>query len=117
MEGEHVGSLWSARIESYPHCGKLLKDVSDVKDDPESASRDTWKGLSGIVESIPAIDPAKFEKSQKAKDLIVLNVGNKVLRKIKHCETDAIMWSTLDKLYTDTSLPNRIYLQLRFYTF
>src|SRR5690606_10588060 len=44
-------------------------------------------------------------------------VGNKVLRKIKHCETAASMWSTLDKLYTETSLPNRIYLQLRFYTF
>lgn len=44
-------------------------------------------------------------------------LGNKVLRKIKHFETVAAMWSTLDKLYTEKSLPNMIYLQFRFYTF
>ena len=40
-----------------------------------------------------------------------------MLRKIKHCETAAAMWSTLDSLYMESSLPNRIYLQLKFYTF
>ena len=79
--------------------------------------KDTGKGLAGIVVPTPAIDPAKFEKSEKAKDLIVLNAGNKVLRKIQHCETAAAMWNILNSLYTETSLPNRIYLQLRFYTF
>lgn len=57
---------------------------------------DPQKDFAGIAESIPSIDPVKFKKSVKAKDLIVMNVGNKVIRKIKHCETAAIMWSTLD---------------------
>ena len=78
----------------------LLKDDSDPKDEPESAMKDTGKGLAGLFAPTPAIDPVKFEKSEKAKDLIVLNVGNKVLRKIQHCETAAAMWSTLNNLYT-----------------
>lgn len=61
------------------------------------------------AEEVPTIDPVKLGKSEKAKDLIVINVGNQVLRKISHCETAAAMWSALNKLYTETSLPNRIY--------
>jgi len=126
FEGDGDFALWKVRM--LAHFGvlglksiltdeKLLKEGSDAKDEPESAMKDSGKGLAGIVDPAPAIDPAKFEKSEKAKDLIVLNVGNKVLRKIQHCETAAAMWSTLNNLYTETSLPNRIYLQLRFYTF
>ncbi|WZZ72276.1 hypothetical protein YC2023_083646 [Brassica napus] len=126
FEGDGDFALWKVRM--LAHFGvlglksiltdeKLLKEGSDAKDEPGSAMKDSGKGLAGIVDPAPAIDPAKFEKSEKAKDLIVLNVGNKVLRKIQHCETAAAMWSTLNNLYTETSLPNMIYLQLRFYTF
>lgn len=112
FEGTGDFSLWKVRM--LAHFGVLgLKEVlTDHK-----LLKDPQKGLAGLVETTPRIDPVKFEKSEKAKDLIVLNVGNKVLRKIQNCETAADMWSTLDKLYTETSLPNRIYLQLRFYTF
>ena len=97
---------------------KLLKDASVTKDKPESTVKDLEKGLAEIVESTSVMDPIKFEKSEKAKDLIVLNVGNKVLRKIKHCETAAAMWSTVEVLRKiKLSLPNQRYLQLRFYTF
>ena len=126
FEGDGNFALWKVRM--LAHFGvlglkailtdeKLLKDDPDTKDEPESAMKDTGKGLAGLVAPKPAIDPTKFKKSEKAKDLIVLNVGNNVLRKIQHCETAAAMWSTLNNLYTETSLPNRIYLQLRFYTF
>lgn len=123
FEGTGDFSLWKVRM--LAHFGvlglkevlsddKLLKDMSNPKDEEDS---DSQKGKTGSEESSSKIDPVKFEKSEKAKDLIVLNVGNKVLRKIQHCETAADMWSMLNKLYTETSLPNRIYLQLRFYTF
>ena len=91
---------------------KLLKDSPSERKELEAAMKDPQKGLAGISDVGPSIDPVKFEKSEKAKDLTVLNVGNQVLRKIKHCETPAAMWSTLDMLYMDSSLPNRIYLQL-----
>lgn len=61
------------------------------------------------AEAIPTIDPVKLGKSEKAKDLIVVNVGNQVLRKICNCDTAAAMWTALNTLYTETSLPNRIY--------
>ena len=126
FEGDGDFALWKVRM--LAHFGvlrlkailtdeKLLKDDSDPKDEPESAIKYTGKGIAGLVATTPAIDPANFEKLEKAKDLIVLNVGNKVLRKIQHSETVTAMWSTLNNLYTETSLPNRIYLQLRFYTF
>ena len=126
FEGDGNFALWKVRM--LAHFGvlglkailtdeKLLKDDPDTKDEPESAMKDMGKGLAGLVAPKPAIDPTKFKKLEKAKDLIVLNVGNNVLRKIQHCETAAAMWSTLNNLYTETSLPNRIYLQLRFYTF
>ena len=109
FEGDGDFALWKVRMLSlFGVLGlkailtdeKLLKDDSDQKDEPGCAIKDTGKGLAGLVSPTPAIDPAKFEKSEKAKDLIVLNVGNKVLRKIQHCETAAAMWSTLNNLYT-----------------
>lgn len=126
FEGTGDFSLWKIRM--LAHFGvlglkevltdnKLLKEKSTPKDEPASAEKDHQKGKEEPEDSAATIDPEKFEKSEKAKDLIVLNVGNQVLRKIQNCETAADMWSTLNKLYTETSLPNRIYLQLRFYTF
>ncbi|WZZ77670.1 hypothetical protein YC2023_098242 [Brassica napus] len=79
--------------------------------------KDPQKGLAGVSNASPSIDPVKLVKSEKAKGLIVLNVRNQVLRKIKYCETAAALWSTLDRLYMESSLPNCIYLQLKFYTF
>ena len=96
---------------------KLLKDPPSEREELEAAMKDPQKGLVGVSDVGPSIDPVKLEKSEKAKDLIVLNVGNQVLRKTKHCETAAAIWSTLDRLYMETSLPNRIYLHLKFYTF
>lgn len=49
--------------------------------------------------------------------MIILNSGDHVLRKIKHCETSAFMWSTLDRFYLSKNLPNRIFVQSQFYTF
>ena len=114
-------SLWKVRmIDHFGVIGlkeiltdeKLLKDSPSEQEELEAAMKDPQKGLAGVLDAGPSIDPVKLEKSEKTKDRIVLNVGNQVLRKIKHCETPAAMWSTLDMLYMDSSLPNRIYLQL-----
>ncbi|CAA7015799.1 unnamed protein product [Microthlaspi erraticum] len=63
------------------------------------------------------LDPVKLEKDERAKDMIVVNIGDFVLRKIKHCTTAASMWALLDRLYMSRSLPNRIFVQSQFYTF
>ncbi|MBO0180690.1 retrotransposon gag domain-containing protein, partial [Vibrio parahaemolyticus] len=40
-----------------------------------------------------------------------------VLLKVKHCVSAAELWAMLNKLYMGTSLTNRIYTQLRLYSF
>ena len=63
------------------------------------------------------LDPIKLEKDERAKDMIILNISNQVLRKIKHCTTVASMWYLLERLYMSRSFPNRIFVQSQFYTF
>lgn len=52
------------------------------------------------------LDPVKLEKDEQAKNLIILNIGDHVLRKIKHDETAATMWAALEMLYLPKTLPN-----------
>lgn len=59
----------------------------------------------------------RLERSEKAMNLIFLNVGDRVLRNLDDCTTAASTRSTLERLYLSKSLPNQIYLQHRFYTF
>ena len=123
FDGTGDFSLWKVRMMA--HFGVLgLKDIlTDEKllmDSPVNKEEgvDTLKETEKKeAEGVPTIDPVKLGKSEKAKDLIVVNVGNQVLRKICHCETAAAMLTALNTLYTETSLPNRIYLQHKFYTF
>ena len=92
---------------------RLLMDSPVTKEEGDDTLKDTEKEKSG---SIPK-DPIKLRKLEKAKDLTVVNVGNKVLRNISHCEMASAMWAALNTMYTETSLPNRIYLHNKFYTF
>lgn len=62
------------------------------------------------------LNPVKVEKDDRAKNLIILNISDHVLRKIKHCTTAASIWSLLERLYMSKSLPNRISVQSQFYT-
>jgi len=50
-------------------------------------------------------------------DIILFNVGDKVLRKIDHCKTAAEAWALLERLYMVKTLPNRVYLQLKVYNY
>ncbi|CAA7016274.1 unnamed protein product [Microthlaspi erraticum] len=78
--------------------------------------------IADVIPAQPATtqviqDPVKLEKDERAKDMIIVNIGDLVLRKIKHCTTAASMWALLERLYMPKSLPNRIFVQSQFYTF
>ena len=73
------------------------------------------QGDSSQTKIVP--DQVKIEKSENAMNIIITHVGDAVLRKIDHCKSAAEMWETLNKQYMETSLPNRIYVQLKFYSF
>ena len=128
FDGTGDFSLWKIRMMA--HLGyRGLKDVltdtklekvisisksegkkieSDGDDDNKSTSEEETK-------TVP--DPVKIEKSERAKNLIVMNLGDKVLRKINVDDSVAEIWALLNHLYMESSLPNRIHLQLKFYTF
>ena len=104
FDGTGDFSLWKVRMMA--HFGVIgLKDIlTDEKllmDSPVNKEEgvDTLKETEKKeAEGVPTIDPVKLGKSEKAKDLIVVNVGNQVLRKICHCETAAAMWTALNTL-------------------
>ena len=62
-------------------------------------------------------EPRRLERSEKGMNLIILNVGDHVLKKIELCTLAASTWSTLERLYLSKTLPIRIQLQHKFYTF
>ena len=54
---------------------------------------------------------------KKARNTIVLSLGDQILRKVIKEKSVADIWSKLEDLYLKKALPNRIYLKQRFYGF
>lgn len=77
--------------------GKKIYD--DDQDEKESTSKTKM-----------IADPIKLEKDDRTRDIIILNINDHVLRKIKHCVTAASMWSLIERPYMSKSLPNRIFV-------
>ncbi|GJZ86393.1 zinc finger, CCHC-type containing protein [Tanacetum coccineum] len=60
---------------------------------------------------------AKAELNKKAHSIIILCLGNKVLREVTGETTAAEVWSKLKTLYMTKSLANKLYLKNKLYTF
>ena len=123
FDGTGDFSLWTIRMMAHFRVSGLKEVVlSDNFEIEVTATKEEGKkgdddDDSVTTESKTILDPVKLEKDEKAKDMIILNIGNQVLRKIKHCTTSASMWSSLERLYLSKTLPNRIFVQSLFYTF
>ena len=52
-----------------------------------------------------------------AMSAILLSLSNCVLRKIGDCQTAKDLWDKLESLYTETSLPSRMFLLEKFFRF
>lgn len=68
-------------------------------------------------ERVKLFEIERSEKAEKAMNMIILNLGDHVLRKLEECTTAASIWASLERLYNSKTLPNRIHLQHKFYTF
>lgn len=64
--------------------------TDDDDDDDKSSSEP-------LTKTVP--DPIKIEKSEKAKNLMIMNLGDKVLRKINVEASAAEIWTLLNHLY------------------
>ena len=117
-------SLWKTRMRA--HLGlavfkgviddfALTKVVPLTKSEGKKIEESDDGSDSSQTKEVPDLE--KMEKSEHAMNVIIAHVGDAVLRKIDHCKSVAEMWETLNKLYMETSLPNRIYVQLKFYSY
>ena len=68
-------------------------------------------------ERMKKLELEKSERAEKAMNMIILNLGDHVLRKLEEYTTAATIWSALERLYNSKTLSNRIHLQHKFYTF
>ena len=62
-------------------------------------------------------DEKKEEVMKRARNTIILSLGDQVLRKVIKEKTAAAMWLKLEQLYMTKTLPSRIYLKQKFYSF
>lgn len=117
FDGDGDFSFWKRKMYAYLSVYGF-KDVleekissSEVKEDvSEEEDPDTKKKKASDQES-------RMERCEKAMNMIFLNVGDHVLRKIERCTTVAETWSLLEALYMPKLLPNRVHAQLQLYGF
>jgi len=126
FDGDNDFSLWKMRIMAQLGVLGLkgtLTDFALTKTEPltkseekQVASGDESSDSSAVLtKEVP--DPIKIEKSEQAINIIINHISDTVLRKVNHYKTAATLWELLNELYMETSLPNRIYAQLKFYSF
>lgn len=116
FDGKGDFSLWKKRM--LAHLSVLgLKDVLEESESPSVSARKKDEDEDVYKERLVKEEAERLERSETAMNLIILNVGDHVLRKIELCTSAASTWSTLERLYLSKTLPNRIHLQHKFYTF
>ncbi|CAH9069282.1 unnamed protein product [Cuscuta europaea] len=59
----------------------------------------------------------RAEMNENACSVIYLNLSDSVIRKVGILESAKILWNKLDELYTETSLPSRMFLLEKFFQF
>ncbi|XP_042051286.1 uncharacterized protein LOC121796519 [Salvia splendens] len=69
--------------------------------------------------TIPDIEFAKkvAEMNELARSTIILNLSDSVIRKVDSIESASQMWTKLDTLFTETSMPSRMYLLEKLFKF
>ena len=115
FDGDGDLSLWKIRMYTFLSVSGL-KDVLiekvKVEDDSIEDEKDPEKKKKNVEAEV-----ARSERCEKAMNIIFLNVGDHVLRKVERCTTAAETWALLENLYMPKSLPNRVHAQLRLYSF
>nr|GEY39871.1 copia LTR rider [Tanacetum cinerariifolium] len=76
-------------------------------------------GCEAALEVLPTDMEAqmKAELNKKAHIVMILCLGNKVLREVTREMTEAEVWSKLETLYMTKSLAKKLYLKKKLYTF
>lgn len=117
FEGEKLNrrggyTLWKVRI--LAHLGILgLKKALKI----EEEDGNKYVKIAEDEKLSASLSPGLEEKNKKARSMIILSVGDKVLRKILKEETAAGMLKVLDKYYMTSSFVRRFYLRQKLHSF
>lgn len=93
----------------------LLSQEKDMGRSESKLKDPSSKEEESDMNSTKKVDPLLAEKQRKVKSTIIMNVTDKILRKIVKEKTAAGMLKILDAQYMSLSLPNRMYLKQRLY--
>ncbi|KAL0362358.1 UNVERIFIED_CONTAM: hypothetical protein Scaly_1191000 [Sesamum calycinum] len=80
---------------------------------------DTTKGFKAIDGKYPAnfSEEKKLENDEFAYSSIILNLSDTVLRKVGKQSSAKELWDKLEELYTETSLPSKLFLLEKFFRY
>ncbi|GKC14815.1 hypothetical protein Tco_1011597, partial [Tanacetum coccineum] len=96
-----------------------LSDHRKLKDGGEDGALMVQQGCDVALETLPA-DMEIREKialMKKAYSILILFLGDRVLREVTKKTTIAGIWTKLTSLYMTKSLANRLYLKKKLYTY
>lgn len=119
-EGDYV--LWKEKLLAHLDLLGLMEGLEE-DEEVETVAVESQDPASGGGSVTPVskfsepTDKTLKEKRGKARSTIILSVENHILRKIVKEKTAAGMLRILDNLFMAKSLPNRIYLKQRLYSY
>lgn len=119
-EGDYV--LWKEKFLAHLDLLGLMEGLEEDEEEETVAvqSQDPASGGGSVTPVSKVSEPTDKtlkEKRGKARSTIILSVENHILRKIVKEKTAAGMLRILDNLFMAKSLPNRIYLKQRLYSY
>ncbi|KAG2251608.1 hypothetical protein Bca52824_081744 [Brassica carinata] len=94
-----------------------LKDVLEESTSPSVLAIQKEQHKDVFRETLVKEEAERLEISGTAMNLIILSVGDHVLRKIELCTSAGSSWFTLEMFYLSKTLPDRIHLEHKFYIF
>lgn len=120
FDGKGDFGLWKHKIL----CQLELMGLDSILTDGEVSTSDSTKAEDEEDESTDKgndkeskPDPKAAEKNRRVRSLLTMSLGDKILRKVMKEKTALDMWKALERSYQTKSLPNRIYMKQRFYSF
>ena len=115
FDGQGDFSMGKKRMLAHLSILGLKDDLEESIPDPKPIKKE--EDPDAYQERLKEDEVKRLERAEKAMNMLILNLGDHVLRKLDDCITAAAIWTALERLYNQKTLPNRIHLQHKFYTF
>ena len=115
FDGQGDFSMWKKRMLAHLSILGLKDALEDSIPDPKPIKKE--EDPDSYQERLKEEEVKRLERAEKAMNLLILHLGDHVLRKLDDCVTAASIWTALERLYNQKTLPNRIHMQHKFYTF